>query len=224
MASEDKRVIVVTGTPGVGKSTFSANLAEKLGALCIDLNKLIIEEGLFQEYDEARGTFVANLPRIRRRLKELIHRATGGYILVEGHLSHLSVPKDSVKMAFVLRCHPEVLRKRLKARGYPDAKVAENLQAEVLDVCLVEALETYGDRKLAEIDLTEKTIEMAVHEAYEIITGLRAPSFGFVDWVSRLQEEGRLEAYLKSWEKVSGTGSFKKPSGKEGLPQSEAEA
>ncbi|MBS7609697.1 adenylate kinase family protein [Candidatus Bathyarchaeota archaeon] len=191
---------MITGTPGVGKSTFSERLAEKLGALCINLNKLIMEEGLFKDYDDARGTFVADLPKIRKRLKKLIRKASEGYILVEGHLSHLLLPRDSVEMVFILRCHPEVLRQRLKGRGYTDAKIAENLQAEVLDVCLIEASQAYGEAKLAEIDLTEKMADMAVQEAYEIVMGLRKPSLGSVDWLSRLQAEGKLEDYLRDWE------------------------
>ncbi|MEM2927018.1 MAG: adenylate kinase family protein [Candidatus Bathyarchaeia archaeon] len=210
-ARKERKVIVITGTPGVGKSTFSERLAEKLGALCINLNKLIMQEGLFKDYDEARKTFVADLPKIKKRLKELISKASEGYILVEGHLSHLLMPRDSVEMAFVLRCHPEALRQRLKSRGYTDAKIAENLQAEVLDVCLVEASQAYGKAKLAEIDLTEKKADIAAQEAYEIIMGLRKPSLGFVDWLSRLQAEGKLEDYLRGWEGASDAIDASKP-------------
>lgn len=194
-----KKVVVLTGTPGVGKSSVSMRLAEKLGASCIDLNKLIVEEELIQGYDEGRETSVADLSKIRRRLRNTIRQASGSLILVEGHLAHLVVPKEVVEMAFVLRCHPDVLRRRLEGRGYTDAKIVENLQAEVLDVCLVEALEAYGRRKVSEIDLTDKGAEEAALEAYETLMGLRKPLVGSVDWLLRLQTEGKLEDYLRSW-------------------------
>ena len=101
-----------------------------------------------------------------------------------------------MRLVYVLRCHPEVLRKRLEARGYPPGKVHENVMAEVLDVCLVEALELH-DGKVCELDSTGKDVEKLVSEALAVYHGESKPKTGVVDWVSNLQQEGLLEKYLK---------------------------
>ncbi len=48
--------------------------------------------------------------------------------IIDGHLSHL-LPVDAV---IVLRCHPDVLRKRLAERGYPPEKIQANVEIELL--------------------------------------------------------------------------------------------
>jgi len=73
-------------------------------------------------------------------------------VILEGHFSHLIAGR-----AVVLRLHPRELRQRLEARGYSEKKVRENVEAEVLDVILVEAVERCGS--VSEIDTTSKSPE-----------------------------------------------------------------
>ena len=184
--------VVVTGTPGVGKTVFSKALAKALGFKYLDVGEFCVKEGYVVGYDEERGSYIADTDRLKERLK---HLGNGNYVL-DGHIAHLAAPLHLVRLVYVLRCHPEVLRRRLEARGYPPSKVRENVMAEILDICLVEAVELH-DGKVCELDSTGKDVEKLVSEALAVYRGEAEPKTGIVDWVSRLQQEGLLEKYLK---------------------------
>jgi len=67
--------------------------------------------------------------------------------ILEGHLSH-----HLALVAVVLRLNPKELSRRLSNRGYPPAKIRENVEAEALDVILVEAVERC--QRVYEVDTT----------------------------------------------------------------------
>lgn len=135
--------IALTGTPGTGKSTVAALLPYRV----IDINALV-KDGLNLGVDPERGCLEADMDGLEERLGELdyvgacnatvdandpdAHKIT----IIEGHISH-----HFADSAIVLRLNPSELRKRLLARGYSDKKIRENLEAEALDVILVEAAE-----------------------------------------------------------------------------------
>lgn len=102
--------------------------------------------GLLTEKDVRRNTYDVDVERFNDSLEEF--RESGENIFIDSHLAHLC----DCSYIVVLRCHPDVLAERLRARGYPEAKVTENVQAEVLDVILCEA--TDSDIPVAEIDCT----------------------------------------------------------------------
>jgi adenylate kinase len=100
-----------------------------------------------------------------------------GEVILVGHLSHL-LPVDLV---IVLRCRPSVLEARLRGRDWPEAKVRENLEAEALDVILVEAVES--DAETVEIDTTEMTAAQVADAVENILTGEREKyAVGNIDW------------------------------------------
>ena len=53
-------------------------------------------------------------------------------------MSHY-LPKRVVDLCIVTKCDIKVLNKRLKKRRYSKAKIKDNLEAEIFDVCLLEA-------------------------------------------------------------------------------------
>lgn len=57
----------------------------------------------------------------------------------------------------VLRVDSSTLYDRLNARGYPEAKLQENLDAELMDVLIQEAREAYDDEIV--VELTSNTSE-----------------------------------------------------------------
>ncbi len=61
-------------------------------------------------------------------------------LVIDSHLSHY-LPKEKVKLCVICKCDVKELRKRLKKRGYAKAKIEENVEAEIMDVCLNEAKE-----------------------------------------------------------------------------------
>ncbi len=184
--------IVVTGTPGTGKTVFSEALAREIGFTHLDVGKLCLDRGLTLGFDVERQTYIVDMVGLRRAIRSLKDED----VILDGHIAHLIAPPEYVKMVFILRCHPRVLIGRLKARGYPPEKIHENVMAEILDVCLVEASEVYRD-KLCELDSTDKPVERLVSDALAFYRGDVKPRVGVVDWISKLAEEGLLEKYIR---------------------------
>jgi len=84
-------------------------------------------------------------------------------------------------VAIVLRCSPKVLESRLKRKGWPEKKVRENVEAEAVDVILIEALENVPD--VCEIDTTEMTDGQVARAIERIVKGERQKyRVGNVDW------------------------------------------
>ncbi|MEM3546615.1 MAG: adenylate kinase family protein [Candidatus Bathyarchaeia archaeon] len=184
--------IVVTGTPGTGKTVFSEALAREIGFTHIDVGRFCLDRGLILGFDDERQTHIVDMVRLRRAIRGI----KNDDVVLDGHIAHLIAPYKYVRIAFVLRCHPRVLMMRLKSKGYPHRKIHENVMAEILDVCLVEASEVYMD-KLCELDSTDKPVEQLISEALAFYRGEAKPKIGIVDWISKLAEEGLLEKYIR---------------------------
>jgi adenylate kinase len=87
----------------------------------------------------------------------------------------------------VLRCDPKVLGQRLSERGYPDAKVKENVEAELVDVVLIEAVEGLGKDRVAEIDTTDLDIGQVAEAVERVANGdFNRYKVGSVDWSGQL--------------------------------------
>jgi len=191
------KAIVITGTPGTGKSTIAWLLAERLGAEVVELGELAVREGFCSGLDEERSTLIVDTDLLAQRLSELLTARPGGELLVVvGHYAQHVVPREHLVMAFVLRRHPLELRRVLEARGYRGRKLHENLLAEVLDVCLVEAVQAYGPELVYELDTTGRGPEEVVEE---LLAALRAREgrVGVVDWLGQLEREGILEEVIE---------------------------
>ena len=193
---QERRIYIITGTPGVGKSSVSKMLASILGARLISIGELVKREGLYTGWDEERETLIADTDRLSERIREIID-AEKRTIIIEGHYAVHVVPPEKVDLIFVLRRDPRDLKKTLEDRGYSRRKVMENLAAEILDVCLFDAVDICGVEKLCEIDTTSKSPEEVVDEIISVIKGERKPEVGIVDWLGMLESEGILDDYLK---------------------------
>ncbi|MEM2092344.1 MAG: adenylate kinase family protein [Candidatus Bathyarchaeia archaeon] len=193
-----RRIIIITGTPGVGKSSVSKALASKINAHIISIGNLVKEEKLYSGVDRERDTLIADTERVSKRVKEIISKVQGD-VIVEGHFAVDVVPPKWVSVAFVLRRDPEELRRILEGRSYSERKIMENLAAEILDVCLYEAIKRCGVKKVCEIDVTSKSVEDVVGEILDVLNGVRECRVGIVDWLGKLEAEGKLDEYLKDF-------------------------
>lgn len=163
----------ITGTPGTGKSSVADELKAR-GFSVLHLSETardyVIEEDAAREtrvIDEER--WVAEFPPF------------DGF--VEGHLAHL-LPCDRI---VVLRCRPDVLARRLGKRHYPEAKIRENLEAEALDVILIEALEEHPPERILELDTTYRSIVEIADRIEDFIHENLPPSHGTTDWSEFLE-------------------------------------
>ena len=165
--------IALSGTPGVGKST-AGLILERRGHHVIELATLALREGVQKEYDIQRETFEVDLDNLERILPA--SNPTDRFLLV-GHLSHLM----PVEMAIVLRCRPSLLGQRLRARGYKERKVRENMEAEACDVILIESLEEVGE--VYEIDASGLTPDQVADSVEQILRGeTEKYGPGHIDW------------------------------------------
>ena len=130
--------IFITGTPCTGKTT----IASKLKGRLIKVNDVAISQGFVDGIDEDKGYKIINIEKLDEYMSNMI-KNNEELLIFEGHLSHLCHGADKV---IILRVKPELLKKRLEKRGYNENKITENLQAEALGVCSVEAYENYGNK------------------------------------------------------------------------------
>lgn len=197
------RVIIITGTPGVGKTTIATELAKSMSASTLNISELVQKENLISMSDDLRETLIADMKKLRIRVRGILAR-TKDNIVIEGHYAYDVVPKSTNPIAFVLRRDPDDLEQKLKKRGYNDRKISENIVAEVLDVCLVGAMNRFGKDRVHEIDVTHADVGSIITEILEVLNGKREPVSGRVDWIAKLEAEGTLEKFLSSIVRVEG--------------------
>ena len=190
--------VVLTGTPGTGKTT----AAERLPYEVVHLNEAVTEEQLWTERDDERDSLVADVDALREWVDEHVGGAgeadedgagdasdngdddsnADEVVVLESHLAHL-LDADRV---VVLRCRPDVLESRLRERGESVEKAQENAESEALDVILSEAVGDHGTENVYEIDTTDRSPEAVAAEIERVVTGDREPSAGGVDFIDYL--------------------------------------
>lgn len=169
--------IVITGSVGTGKTSIARILSKKLKVPLVELSDAVKDIPFV--YNERLRTKEVEIKDLEKWAKGKI-RNRESYI-VEGHLaSEIRIKSDFV---FVLRAHPEEIRKRLQKRKYHKEKIIENMMAEALDYCSA----VLGKRKnLFEIDTTGKTASQSAGEIIRILKGKAKPKA--ISWSSWLRD------------------------------------
>lgn len=192
-----KRVILITGTPSVGKTTVSKSLAAKLSADYINLTDYAKQKNLLIEEDSERFTTVINEEAMQGSLSQTINNSQNNTIVIDGHYAAAVVTPAQHVQVFVLRRNPVELKRFMEKRGYTGGKLWENLQAEIIDVCLGEAMQYHAGR-VCELDATGKTPEDVVSEIIEVLEKRKSCRVGQIDWMGTLEKNGLLDQYLKT--------------------------
>jgi len=188
------------GTPSVGKTAVSQKVASKLNALHIDLAELVKKEKLTSGVDNKRKTLIADKAKLSKRVQQIIRqKGQDKDIIVDGHYASDIVPAEQITKVFVLRRHPEELKKLMAIRGFKGSKLWENLAAEILDVCLYDAIKAAGLNKVCEIDVTSKKTEEVANDIILILTNKKPCITGIVDWLGNLEQKKQLDNYLKAF-------------------------
>jgi len=192
-----KRVILITGTPCVGKTSVAHPLASNLNALYLNLTELALTENLVSGKDKKRASMIVDEDKMKKRLGEIIANSKEDNIVVDGHYAVSVVPTSLITCVFVLRRDPVELRELMEQSGFSDKKLFENLASEILDVCLVDALNLIDQKRVCEVDVTGKTVDRIVQEVLLLLNNLDSCHVGIVDWLGKLEKEGLLEEYLR---------------------------
>lgn len=159
--------ILITGTPGTGKSTLAAALAEEVGFNVIDISKLALEKQLHEGKDEDLDCLIIDEDKICDDLEDTMSK--GGNI-VDYHSSEF-FPERWFDLVVVLRTDNTPLYDRLVARGYSEKKVSDNVTCEIFQTCLEEARESYRPEIVWE--LKSNIVEQVDDNVAKIVSWLR---------------------------------------------------
>lgn len=145
---ETKRILI-TGTPGTGKTSLCKALERSLPTV-LTLNVSDIVKGdksLQHSYDDVLGAYIMRESRVRRTVRSLMKESPEGVCLVECHAP--SIFKGSMfDLVVVLTTETAPLYDRLTERNYDDRKREENITAEIMRVCWEEAMDVFGDDRV----------------------------------------------------------------------------
>jgi adenylate kinase len=162
-----RKAIIITGTPGTGKTTI-ADLLEERDYNVVNVGDLVKEKKLFDFFDEERSSYVINDRKLDAALIELIEKNTSAFpLVVDGHVARL--PPELVSKCIVFRCSISNLRQRLEVRGYNDSKIDENVEAEIMEVILTDMMQLYG-KDLVRVVSTDVSIEETLEEVLSVLT------------------------------------------------------
>ncbi len=192
----NKRVILITGTPCTGKTTTAKALAAKINAAYINLTDFAKTNSLTLGEDKERKTIIIDEEKMPQKLAETISASEKEDIIIDGHYAAAVTPTALVTKVFVLRRNPKELKVFMERCGYVDSKLWENLQAEIVDVCLVEAIQSQRG-KVCELDVTGLSVDEVVSMILDVLDERKACYVGIVDWLGVLEREGLTDQYLK---------------------------
>lgn len=171
--------IIITGTPGVGKTTLCESLTSITGLQHLAINRVAKERECHSGWDDALNSWIVDEDKVRYPQEDATsgsegrsgcYRSAGaddgqildaiedevkqGGYLIDWHACDL-FPESWIDLVIVLRSDSTTLYDRLKARNYSEQKLQENMDAEIMEVLLDEAREAF-DRELV-IELQSNT-------------------------------------------------------------------
>lgn len=133
--------ILITGTPGSGKTTLSGRLSEALGMEHVNVGDVVRTEECHEGKDSDFDAFILDEDKLMDVLEPRLEQ---GNMLLDFHTCDI-FPEELVDLVLVLQVNTEQLYDRLQARGYEQHKVNENMECEIMQVVHEEAREAFAE-------------------------------------------------------------------------------
>lgn len=192
------KAIGISGVPGTGKTTIARRLSEYLNMPTIDLSDYAIKNMLVIAYDSSTQSYVIDEEKLQRSVVALYQNM--GPLIIDSHYVEI-LPREMFEVVFILRRDPSELLDLLLSRGWSSKKVAENVEAELLSVCTINAIEELGEDAVIEIDASNRSLDDVAREAIDILFGDKPAYYGHrIDWLSILSDD-KIEKVFKFIEK-----------------------
>ncbi|THD20869.1 Adenylate kinase isoenzyme 6 [Fasciola hepatica] len=145
--NRSKPNILITGTPGTGKTTLAKEIADRCSLNFVSVNDVAKEGELYDGYDDENDCHILDEDRVVDELEDYMMQ--GGQV-VDYHSCDF-FPERWFDAVFVLRTDNSVLYPRLSARGYSAKKIADLIHCEIVQVVLDEARESYREEIVMEL-------------------------------------------------------------------------
>ena len=145
--------ILITGTPGTGKTSTAQIAAEKSGFTWINVGDLVKKHECHEGMDGEFDSYILDEDKLCDVMEPIL--GEGGCI-VDFHSPEF-FPERWFELVLVLRTRTEILFDRLEGRGYSEKKRSENMECEIMEIVSEAAKESYA----AEIvyELQSNTVE-----------------------------------------------------------------
>jgi adenylate kinase len=166
--------ILVTGTPGCGKTTLCENIVkameqQNMKYVHLNISQIAIDNRFTEEFDEERQTHVLDEDQLLDHLEETLSDFQRTAYIVDYHSSEM-FPERWFDIVVCLGTDNTVLYERLAKRGYPEKKIQENVECEIFQVCLQEALDSYDKGIVLHlINNTDEELDSNVDNIVELI-------------------------------------------------------
>ncbi|SBS80018.1 adenylate kinase-like protein 1, putative [Plasmodium ovale] len=164
--------IIVTGVPGVGKTTLCEELVslinkeligikedtnvekntretikeatEVLAMVHLNLSKVIKEERLYEEYDDELDATIYDDDMVNEKLTSL-EVEKGGFIFDFHDINFIIHKKKFIDHIFLLTASTNSLYDRLEKRNYTLEKIKNNIECEIFQTIKEDILEHFDD-------------------------------------------------------------------------------
>lgn len=151
--------IIITGTPGTGKTTLSKKLCKEKGIKYYSFIELIRKHKIQEKTD---NELVLEENKTTKFLNKFFKEKNN--FLLDGFLSTW-LDKNLVDKCIVLETNLKTLKERLEKKKYSKQKIKDNLEAESFEHSLIEAQENKHNIKLIKTDSSIKENYKKLKEA-----------------------------------------------------------
>ncbi|MFA5931114.1 MAG: AAA family ATPase [archaeon] len=134
--------LIVTGTPGCGKTTLAKALGKKLNLQVINEKDFALQQGIGKFNDE--NELEIPIKEFGKKVNKFLIKNKN--IILEGHV--VCETKLKVDKVILLKVDPEELQMRLEQRNYSEQKIMDNVFCEGIDYCKKQIEKNYSKKKI----------------------------------------------------------------------------